>query len=156
MKYIEAPQEYDIRLLSDSLFLAGGITNCPEWQSEMVMLLSDTDITILNPRRKNFPIDDPEAARQQITWEFHALRDVDTISFWFCKETICPIVLYELGTWNVSDKHIFIGMDPEYQRRQDVEIQTKLVRPDLEIVYSLLDLSKQIIAFYQDTKTFMT
>ena len=103
-------------------------------------MLSDTDITILNPRRANFPIQDPKAADLQIS----ALRDAMAISFWFPKETICPIVLYELGAFSTHTKSIFVGVHPEYQRRQDVEIQMRLARPDLSIVYSLQDLASQL------------
>ena len=143
MHYIEAVTKYDIDTLDDSLFIAGGITGCPDWQQDVVEMLSDTDITILNPRRANFPIHDPDAALAQITWEHHALCDAKAISFWFPKETICPIVLYELGAWSMIDKPIFVGVHPEYQRRQDVEIQTKLARPEVEIVYSLEELANQ-------------
>ena len=148
MRYIESPIHYSKKALGNSLFLAGGITNCPDWQQEIVKMLSDTDITILNPRRVNFPIHDPNAALEQITWEHHALRDAFAISFWFPMETICPIVLYELGAWSMTHKSIFVGMHPEYQRRQDVEIQTKLVRPEVKIVYSLEELAKQVRYFY--------
>ncbi len=45
-----------------SLFLAGGITGCPDWQRQLRDKLADTPLTLLNPRRANFPIDDPRAA----------------------------------------------------------------------------------------------
>lgn len=50
-----------------SVFLAGGITNCPQWQQEVIDRLQGYEIecTILNPRRANFPIGDPSAAREQ-------------------------------------------------------------------------------------------
>ena len=54
---------------------------------------------------------------------------------------------YELGAWTIQHKPIFVGVHPEYARRQDVEIQTRLVIPDQEIVYSLDDLAKQVIEF---------
>jgi hypothetical protein len=144
MKYIEAPTEFVPTETDTSLFLAGGITGGPDWQAEMVAGLKDTSLALFNPRRENFPIHDPSAALAQITWEHKYLRVADAISFWFFKETICPIVLYELGAWSMSDKPIFVGMDPEYQRRQDVEVQTKLVRPEVEIVYSLEELTQQV------------
>ena len=127
-----------------TLFLAGGITNCPEWQDEMINMLKDSNWFLLNPRRKNFPIHDPNASLEQIHWEYQHLRFADAISFWFCKETLCPIVLYELGAWSMTNKPLFIGIDPDYQRRQDVEIQTSLARPTIKIVYSLSDLCEQI------------
>ena len=144
MQYIEAVANYGGRVYGKSLFLAGGITNCPNWQADMVEMLKDTDLTLLNPRRADFPIHDPNAAQAQIKWEHDALRDVHAISFYFPKETICPIVLYELGAWSMTNKPIFVGMHPEYQRRQDVEIQTQLARPEVEIVYSLEALTEQV------------
>lgn len=142
MKYAEAlerPEVYD-----RSLFMAGGITNCPDWQQAMRELLKDSGYMLLNPRRADFPIGEPGAAQEQIEWEYNMLRRAEYIMFWFPKETICPIVLYELGAWSMTGKHIFVGVHPDYQRRQDVEIQTKLVRPNIEIVYSLEELSDQI------------
>lgn len=127
------------------LFMAGGISNCPLWQADLVRLLALEEMTLLNPRRENFPMDDPSAAEEQIGWEHHYLNVADGIAFWFPCETLCPIALYELGKWTVvHDKPIFIGVHPDYKRRVDVEIQTSLERPSLRIVYSLEDLAKQI------------
>jgi len=144
MRYIESPETSIID--GRSLFLAGGITGCPDWQRTMVELLYDTDWILLNPRRADFPIGDPSAAKAQITWEYAHLRHASAIMFWFPKETLCPIVLYELGAWSMTMKPIFVGVHPEYERRQDVEIQTKLARPDVKIAYSLADIAQQIKA----------
>ena len=38
-------------LPSVDLFLAGGITNCPDWQIEAIRLLGNQDIVVANPRR---------------------------------------------------------------------------------------------------------
>jgi hypothetical protein len=145
---IEAPNEiYSIENNKNiKLFLAGGITNCPDWQSQMVTDLQDVHgLTIFNPRRKNFPINDPTAAEAQITWEYNHLRDADYISFWFSAGSLNPITLYELGRWgNSSKKVIFVGCDPDYARKQDVVIQTALSRPEIELVYSIEDLSETI------------
>lgn len=142
MKYIESPEVYIGR--EKSLFLAGGITNCPDWQELMRRALIDTDIVLFNPRRHNFPIGDPNAAEAQIKWEYNHLRKASMILFWFPEETLCPIVLYELGSWSITDKKLFVGVHPEYKRRQDVEIQTRLIRPEIKIVYDLGSLANQI------------
>lgn len=142
MKYIESPEVYEGR--KKSLFLAGGITNCPDQQELMRKALKDIDIVLFNPRRYNFPIGDPNAAEAQIKWEHEHLRKASMILFWFPKETLCPIVLYELGAWSMTMKKLFIGVHPEYKRRQDVEIQTKFVRPEIQIVYDLESLANQI------------
>ena len=128
-----------------SIFLAGGITNCPDWQQQILKMMEDVSLVAYNPRRENFPIHDPNAAEAQITWEHDRFRDSDMILFWFPKDTMCPIVLYELGAWSmIKDIPIFVGVHPEYPRRQDVEVQTKLVRPDVEVVYSIQDLAEQV------------
>ena len=136
---IEAPKEiYSLENERNiKLFLAGGISNCPDWQSKVIEVLKDSDgLTVYNPRRKEFPMDDPKAAEEQITWEYQHLRDADVIAFWFSRGSLNPIVLYELGKWgNSTDKEIVIGIDPEYERTQDVEIQTMLSRPEVDIIY---------------------
>jgi len=150
MNYIEAPSDITnpgaLNGCHKSIFLAGGITNCPDWQQEMRELLSDTNLTILNPRRANFPIHDKSAAYKQIKWEHKHLHLATAILFWFPEETLCPIVLYELGYWAPTTKPIFIGTHLEYARRQDVEIQTRLARPQRRtIVYQLPLLANQVI-----------
>ena len=142
MKYIECPEVYKEN--NPSLFLAGGITNCPNWQKELIELLKDTNLTLLNPRRKHFQENNPEIEEQQITWEFNHLKKASAVSFWFTKETVCPITLYELGKQSTSNKPLFIGVHPDYSRKRDVEIQTKLIRPEINVVYSLNELAEQI------------
>lgn len=148
MIYIEALDEPKDGIEGKTVFLAGGITNCPDWQQEMryLFLLQDpnNNLILLNPRRERFPIGDPTAAVEQIAWEHRCLKAADMILFWFPCETVCPIVLYELGAWSMTDKPLFVGIHPEYERRQDVEIQTYLARPEIEVVYSLKDLACQV------------
>lgn len=87
-----------------------------------------------NPRRKNFPMDNPNAAEEQIVWEYNHLKTADIIVFWLASGTLNPIVLYELGIWgNATNKPIIIGIDPKYERKLDVLVQTKLARPDIVV-----------------------
>ena len=142
MKYIECPETHEGK--ETSLFLACGITNCPDWHKELIELLKDTYLTLLNPRRKNFQENNPEIEEEQISWEFNHLKKASAVSFWFTKETLCPITLYELGKQSTSNKPLFIGVHPDYSRKRDVEIQTKLIRPEINVVYSLNELAEQI------------
>jgi len=150
VKYIEATEDFCDEL-GFSIFLAGGITGCPDWQQEVRKSIEDVfkksilNIVILNPRRKNFPIDDPNAAFEQINWEYKALNHADLITYWFAKETIQPIVLYELGRFIETKKDILIGIHPEYPRRQDVEIQTCLARGNFYFARSLDEHINQIV-----------
>ncbi len=156
MNYYEAPP---LVPPEPSLFLAGGISGCPPWQHELRALLEGTDLTLLNPLRAQFPMGDAGAAREQIEWEHLNLSRATAISFWFPCETLCPITLFELGAWaywrsnSRERKPLFVGVHPDYGRRQDVEIQLSLARPEIQIVYSLPDLSAQVIGWQQHFKS---
>jgi hypothetical protein len=140
------------------LFIGGGITGCWDWQAKLLSLIEDCDGWAFNPRRQ-FPPDDMVG---QITWEWRALNLCHAISFWFSQETIQPIALLELGRWSaktephsylttdgevrlrMETKKLFVGVDPQYARRQDIEVQLKLQCPDLRVVYNLEELAEQI------------
>lgn len=145
MKYIQCPTEANPHSLEPTLFLAGGISSCPDWQSELTAMLESSNWTILNPRRTDFDAGDSRLTQAQIEWEFRHLRLASAIAFWFPPQTLCPITLYELGAWSMTDKPLFVGVDPNYQRRSDVKIQTKLARPDVVILESLTDLAGALL-----------
>jgi len=145
MKIVVAPEEFTPLSIEIKCFLAGGITNCPNWQADVVKCLKEYDIrhpgqldrlVVFNPRRDNFPIDDPNAAREQISWEFKWLQEMDLFSMWFSGgDSDQPICMYELGrniqrmTTRFPDDwqdRILIMCDPDYRRMQDVKIQTEL------------------------------
>jgi hypothetical protein len=105
----------------ETLFLGGGISNCPDWQAEMVQLLDGLPYVLLNPRRDGFDLLDPKMSVAQIEWEHLHLRDANAILFWFPSETLCPITLFEYGYWlGRPQKRLFIGVHPDYQRRTDL------------------------------------
>lgn len=145
---IEATNEiYSVENVHNiKLFLAGGITNCPDWQSVLIDDLKEIpNLTIYNPRRKNFPINDPSATEAQITWEYAQLLNADIIIYWFSRGSLNPIVLFELGRYGLSSQvPMIIGIDPEYERKSDVLYQTKLSRPEVPIVESLEEMSEEI------------
>ena len=147
MTYVEAPTEYspdDGVHSAPAVFLAGGISDCDDWQTRMTDLLAPLDVVVLNPRRRHFPMDDPAAAVAQIRWEHRHLCRADARLFWVPRATLCPITLYELGAWSAMPGTLFVGVDPAYARRRDVEVQTKLARPDVRVVYSLEELAGQV------------
>src|SRR5437868_1246199 len=118
MTYIEALTEFDGP--GPSVFLAGGISGTFDWQADVVARLADLPLVLLNPRRRNFPMDDPSAAHAQIEWEFRHLQRATAVLFWFPPETLCPIALYELGSRAATTQPLFVGTHPDYQRKLDV------------------------------------
>lgn len=147
MYYVECPAIYAGN--RNSLFVAGGISGCPDWQKEYVEMLRPLDIAVFNPRRSNWKGLDPSETERQIMWEHSHLAKANVISFWFCAETLNPITLYELGFWMNSDKPIVIGSHIQYQRVADVVIQTKLARPDIKVVYSIKSLAEEVDLVFQ-------
>lgn len=159
MKYIEAPQysvEIDRLPASENIFHAGSITGAQDWQKELAYArLRDYPriidlFNVFNPRRANYNALDPALELEQITWEYHCIHEKCAhILFWFAPETLAPITLFELGSALNTHKHenIYIGIDPEYKRKNDVIIQTSLRDERLakRIVYSKEDLAMQVL-----------
>ncbi len=141
MKVITAPDNYELQKDEISVFLAGGITNCPQWQNDIIKRLEEEyydtyKLVVFNPRRENFPIHDKSASYRQIEWEFENLEKADIFSMYFCSGiSDQPICMYELGRniakmqmrfpidWN---KRIIVSVEDGYKRKQDVLIQTQL------------------------------
>eukprot|EP01122_Echinamoeba_exundans_P010252 TRINITY_DN3795_c0_g1_i1.p1 TRINITY_DN3795_c0_g1~~TRINITY_DN3795_c0_g1_i1.p1 ORF type:complete len:217 (-),score=8.50 TRINITY_DN3795_c0_g1_i1:214-864(-) len=152
--HIEAPTEWDGT--GPSIFLAGGISNCADWQSKLAEKFANDcpNLVLLNPRRKNFDVADHSESERQIKWEFNHLRKASAILFWFPSETLCPITLFELGQWSalaaLSGKSLFVGCDPQYQRKMDVEIQLSLIAPSVRVVQSLDALAELVCSWYFD------
>jgi hypothetical protein len=165
MKIIQSPKQNKQYPTLYRLFLAGGISGCPNWQADLCERFKTTEggecVTIFNPRRKGDLAKDSNAARDQILWEHHHLMEARQLLFWFPEETLCPITLFELGKYvqyysrlyntatTTPADHLFIGIHPNYQRRFDLEIQLPLMVPDIKIHYSLDDLFNAVCERYE-------
>lgn len=147
MRVITAPEEYIAKPGDITVFLAGGISNCATWQEEVIKELKDMfdldkdngnkhtkELVVFNPRRDNFPMDDPTAAEKQIRWEYKHLEMCKIFSMYFCAgESDQPICMYELGRnlVRMNEKygiyaHNVISVEDGYKRAQDVGIQTEI------------------------------
>lgn len=126
-----------------SVFLAGGITNCKEWQKEVMEELKDYDISVFNPRQEHFDVSDKSASQKQIVWEYERLEKMDIFSMYFCNDNSDqPICMYELGRnivrmqnrfTNDWQKRIVVSVEDGYKRKQDVLIQLSLCAPSLYV-----------------------
>jgi hypothetical protein len=137
--------------------MAGGITNCPIWQPLLIDMIREhygnpDDLVIFNPRRPSFNVREDGIAEHQISWERKHLRQSHIILFWFPCETLCPITLFEYGYWlstyeRTLSPRLVVGCHPDYQRKVDLEIQTKLTAPGMIVRTSwdelLVDLLEQ-------------
>ena len=145
MKLITAFEDYNGNPFHDiKCFLGGGITNCPDWQSEVIARLEKypnlDNLVVFNPRRPDFPIGDPNASYEQISWEYKWLNQCDIFSMFFCDgPSDQPICLYELGRNLLLQQicchsyvlnNVIISCHNDYKRKQDVEIQVQLADRD--------------------------
>lgn len=126
--------------LRASLFLAGGITGCGDWQSIAVDMIEKSPnsslLGIANPR---YPLGEPDPATQ-IEWEYITLQRASSVLFWFPDATLCPITLFELGVFTQRKNiPLFVGCAPDYKRRFDVDVQLKLSRPEVVLRDNLED-----------------
>ena len=161
MEYLEAPEDPSLRpdLPRPFVFLAGGITSCPDWQQRIRELLEDfPQGTLLNPRRANFPMGDPDAGRIQIKWEFDCLwESTDIFTMWFSNGSIGPICLLEFGAQLSRHKALvdnghkppfaamIVGGDEDYSRRFDVEQQASLVLGEALSIHMSLETHAELI-----------
>lgn len=124
LKVVTAPEKV---FYGPHVFLAGGISNCPDWQQDAIEMFSDYPMmTVVNPRRPVGILSDNDEARAQIEWEFNALHKVQATLFWFPEETLCPITLFELGVALGENRKVAVGTHPNYGRRFDVIEQVVL------------------------------
>lgn len=132
LRHVRAPQAF--HGAGAAVFLAGGITGCPDWQSVAICLMSDADATVLNPRRAASPTGTADIAAGQVAWECEYLERADLVLFWFPGgHAVQPIALYELGKIAAWNKPMAVGADPGYCRRLDVVLQLSHARPDITV-----------------------
>ena len=150
MIYVEAPNyAHDTNKDLPKVFLAGGITNCKDWHRDLVEEINDLECIVYNPRRKSFDIKDSSQSAIQIRWEHHYLEMSDIVIFYFSSETLCPITLFELGSRlmanqnTIHNQSIYIYCESEYQRKFDVEFQTKLAKE------KFIDTQETLYEFYK-------
>ena len=136
----------DVELASYNLvfaipvFLAGGITNCEEWQKIVINYFKENwkherGIIFLNPRRDSFDVTNPDATLEQIKWEFKYLshRNVAFSMYFADSDSSQPICFYEMGravgmatNKHFQSKKLFIATNNKFFRKEDVLIQGKL------------------------------
>lgn len=143
MIVITAPHLYIPKHDDITVFLAGGITGCRDWQKEVIDHLhsfvgqDDTRVVVYNPRQENFDVTNRYAADDQITWEFQYLNQVDIFSMYFVGgDQIQPICMYELGRYTkpYGEKQV-ISVEMDYIRKVDVINQVTLATRGLTPVH---------------------
>lgn len=143
MIVITAPHLYIPKYDDVTVFLAGGITGCRDWQKETIEHLrkfvgrDDTQVVVYNPRQENFDINNSAATIDQITWEYQYLNQVDIFSMYFVGgNQIQPICMYELGRYiKPYEEDQVISVETNYIRKIDVINQVALTTRGITTVH---------------------
>lgn len=154
MTLIVCPDRPPFPCTDPIVFMAGGITGCPDWQSDFADYARDLDALLLNPRRALFDYNDPTLKAAQIEWEFENLEAADLVTFWFPAEADCISTMHELGDVACRERlaersgrperRLLVGCHPEYSRAYDVHKQLELKTPWITVVDNLFDLYAQL------------
>lgn len=143
MRYLEPPNYLNLSEYTKSVFLAGSVGSKENWREDLGARITDeSDLMIFSPYVKNF--DNKKISEQELTeWENYHLNKASIVVFWFSWETFAPISLLELGLH--INKNLVVGCDLDYLKRDNLEIQLSIHRPDLKIAYDLKDVLKEIL-----------
>lgn len=182
MKVVTAPNDCSDSYGKITVFLAGGISDCWNWQEAVINKLKEMEengydmrsLVLFNPRRPSFDVDNPEDTKEQINWEYCWLGCCDIFSMYFCNsESVQPICMYELGRnllkksndWEDDDScycsSVLISIEKGYKRTDDVLIQTELATSGLIRPYvyedpneAITELAARIYMSYIHLKTY--
>ncbi len=112
-----------------SVFLAGSIEMgaAVDWQSSLIVALSDLDCLVLNPRRPDWDSSWTQSKehaefRGQVEWELDGLDRVDVIALYFDPATKSPISLLELGMHLDGSAELIVYCPPGFWRKGNVDI----------------------------------
>lgn len=126
MQLIYPPQELE-KKHNFSLFLAGTIDlgNSVDWQSKVINLLKNHNVTIYNPRRPDWDNNIKQSIqdarfKEHVNWELDHLETVDLIVMYLAADSKSPISLMELGRY--AEKHMVVFCAENFYRRGNVEI----------------------------------
>lgn len=112
----------------NTLFLAGSIDmgTAPDWQSDLIQQLADTDYTFLNPRRKDWDssweqVKTHPQFREQVEWELAGMERADLIVMYITAGSKAPVSMIELGLFARSGKMI-VCCENGFWRKGNVDI----------------------------------
>lgn len=144
MNIIYAPNEIPRSKQVFKVFLGGSIEmgKAVDWQAEVANKLESYDVTLLNPRRKDWDSSwkqDPDFLpfREQVEWEQKAIESSNLVIINFCAGTMSPISLLELGIMlGYRAKDVLVCCPKDFYRYGNVKITCDYFGAD---VYDTMD-----------------
>lgn len=116
-----------------SIFLAGGMGKT-NWRERIIKNI-ETNYDIINPTNNDY---NDKILKKQCLWELEYIKRCDIILFWFPSDTPGSISLFELGYSIGISKNIIMGIDDNYQYKNDLLNRVKLLYNNT-IIFNKLD-----------------
>lgn len=146
MQVITAPENLNTAQ-GFRIFLAGSIEQdtAERWQDRVIEALQDTDICVLNPRRKAWDASwkqdkNEKNFAEQVTWELNGQERADIVLFYFDPKTKAPVTLLELGLFR---RKAIVCCPEGYWRKGNVDIVCeKYSVPMANSLDELVDMAK--------------
>jgi len=117
--------------LGFKIFLAGSIDQgkAVDWQTQISELLSNSPITVFNPRRDDWDsswVQDisNDQFRYQVEWELDHMDLADKILMYYDPKGQAPITLLEMGL-HAQDNKLIVCCPDGYWRKGNVQITCK-------------------------------
>jgi hypothetical protein len=111
------------------VFLAGSIEmgKAEDWQAKLAEALEGADVTLLNPRRKDWDsswvqVKENKQFNEQVTWELSRMDLANIIVYWFVPGTVSPVTMLELGLHLRDGTAIIVGCPEGFQRKGNIDI----------------------------------
>ncbi len=134
-----------------AIFLAGSIEmgKASNWQQYLTKNIDHSNLTILNPRRKDWDNSWKEEKEnpqfnEQVNWELNALEKADLIVMYFDPNTKSPISLLEFGLFAKSKKMI-VCCPKGFWKKGNIDVVCE--KYGIKQLASLNEILAEIIAY---------
>jgi hypothetical protein len=153
MKIIKPDSPDQTPSAGKSIFLAGSIDQgkAVNWQQQIEDLLSNSEVTIFNPRREHWNAlleqnISNDIFKNQVEWELDRLDECDRIFMYYDPSGPAPISLLELGLHASSGK-IIVCCPDGYWRKGNVQVVCK--RYNIPLYETLEDFINSIHSYLE-------
>jgi hypothetical protein len=137
-QYVSDTKEYKY---FRKLFISG--YKGSNWREPLFKGLENEEIVIFDPVHwlQGMGTDN---IQEWLEWNFNHIRLSTEILFWISGKVDNMLTLLEVGHFSDKRIPIYMGCDSDYERKNELEIQMKLIRPKLKVVYDLNELVQQV------------
>ena len=132
-------------IFNTTVFLAGGITNSWDWQTEVINILDEIDkkekqqgvLRIYNPREEYNVDNKVYTMEDRIKWDYEKMNNATIFSAYLTKEATQGATLFEIGRYvtrmqmiyhsREAWKHLCISIEDGYKHKEKLISYLKMI-----------------------------